>query len=258
MTDTFSDYIIFVDESGDHSLEVVNPAYPLFVLAFCIIRQDDYADRIVPAIQKLKFATFGHDMVVLHSRDIRKEQGEFAALRHPDTRAAFLEGMSRVIADAPFTLAVTAIDKPRHIAKYKTPHNPYHLSLRFRLERTHDFLIARGQAGRRTHVIAESRGKAEDKDLELQFLRIIQENDHWTHHFTLRFAPKSCNSSGLQLADLAAHPVGRHVLNPDQANRAFGIVQGKLMTDGKTGIDAPRRPPHRKMGYEGIGLKIFP
>jgi hypothetical protein len=254
----FSDYIIFVDESGDHSLEVVNPAYPLFVLAFCIVRKDDYADGLVPAIQKLKFATFGHDMTVLHSRDIRKEHGEFVILRNPAKRQTFLTGISQVIADAPFTLTVSAIDKPRHIAKYKTPYNPYHLSLRFCLERAHDFLVAKGQAGRLTHVVAESRGKVEDKDLELEFLRIVQENGHWNHGFKLLFAPKSCNSTGLQLADLAAYPVGRHVLKPEQPNRAFDIVENKLMTDGKTGFDALRRPKHRRKGYEGIGLKVFP
>jgi len=94
----FSDYIIFVDESGDHSLEVINPAYPLFVLAFCIVRQEDYTNRVVPAFQKLKFATFGHDMTVFHSRDIRKEHGEFVILRNPEKREAFLAGMSETIA----------------------------------------------------------------------------------------------------------------------------------------------------------------
>jgi hypothetical protein len=27
---TFSDYIVFVDESCDHSLEAINPQYPVF------------------------------------------------------------------------------------------------------------------------------------------------------------------------------------------------------------------------------------
>ena len=34
----FSDHIIFVDESGDHSLKSIDPQYPIFALAFCIIR----------------------------------------------------------------------------------------------------------------------------------------------------------------------------------------------------------------------------
>jgi hypothetical protein len=32
-----SDYIIYVDESGDHSLTSIDPQFPVFTLAFCII-----------------------------------------------------------------------------------------------------------------------------------------------------------------------------------------------------------------------------
>ncbi|MBF5093408.1 DUF3800 domain-containing protein [Azospirillum sp. INR13] len=249
---------MFVDESGDHNLTSINPEFPLFALAFCILRKTDYATGVAPALDRLKFDTFGHDLTVLHSRDIRKQQGDFAVLRDAARRKAFLDGLSAVIGDSPFTLCVTAIDKVRHKEKYKNPYNPYHLSLEYCLERTCRFLIARGQQGKRTHIIAESRGKAEDKDLELQFRRILDENEGWNHRFELRFASKACNSAGLQLADLAAHPIARHVLAPDQPNRAFEIVEKKLMNDGLTGMARLNRPAYRIKGYEGIGLKIFP
>ncbi|WP_200870131.1 DUF3800 domain-containing protein [Catenovulum agarivorans] len=32
----FSDFVVYVDGSGDHSLTSINPDYPVFVLAFCI------------------------------------------------------------------------------------------------------------------------------------------------------------------------------------------------------------------------------
>jgi hypothetical protein len=35
----FSDYIVFVDESGDHSLVKIDPGYPIFVLACCLIEK---------------------------------------------------------------------------------------------------------------------------------------------------------------------------------------------------------------------------
>jgi hypothetical protein len=98
------DYIIYVDENGDHSLTSINPDYPLFVLAFCIVRKDDYAARISPALQKLKFETFGHDMIVLHSHRIRKEEGPFAVLRNPMLREPFMAQLSALVRDAPFTL----------------------------------------------------------------------------------------------------------------------------------------------------------
>lgn len=254
----FSDYVVFVDESGDHNLTSINSEFPLFALAFCILRKDDYATRAIPALGTLKFDTFGHDLTVLHSRDIRKEQGDFAVLRDAARRNRFLDGLSAVIAEAPFTLCVTAIDKKRLKERYRTPYNPYHLSLEFCLERTCRFLVARGQRGKRTHIIAESRGKAEDKDLELQFRRLLDDHEEWDHHFELRFASKACNSVGLQLADLAAHPVARHVLAPDQPNRAFDVVEKKLMTDELKGMARAARPASRVKGYEGIGLKVFP
>ena len=71
MTESFSDFLVFVDESGDHGLASIDPGFPLFVLAFCIIRKSDYVERIVPAMQRFKFKHFGHDNVVLHEREIR-------------------------------------------------------------------------------------------------------------------------------------------------------------------------------------------
>lgn len=56
----------------------------------------------------------------------------------------------------------------------------------------------------------------------------------------------------------AAHPVARHVLAPSQNNRAFDIVEKKLLTDGVTGMARLNRPAYRHKGYEGIGLKVFP
>ena len=65
-TSLHSDYIVFVDESGDHSLESVNPDYPIFVLAFCILPTAAYVDQITPAVRRLKRQLFGHDLVILH------------------------------------------------------------------------------------------------------------------------------------------------------------------------------------------------
>lgn len=75
-----SDYIVYVDESGDHSLESINPEYPLFVLSFCIFRKAAYTNSVTPAVRNLKFETFGHDMVILHEHDIRKKRGAFSRL----------------------------------------------------------------------------------------------------------------------------------------------------------------------------------
>ncbi|MYA87366.1 MAG: DUF3800 domain-containing protein [Boseongicola sp. SB0662_bin_57] len=36
------------------------------------------------------------------------------------------------------------------------------------------------------------------------------------------------NSAGLQIADLTARPIGRHVLDSTQPNRAWDIIEPKL------------------------------
>jgi hypothetical protein len=74
---THSDFIVYVDESGDHSLESINSEWPVFVLCFCIFPVDAYISQVTPAIRKLKFATFGHDLVILHEHDILKRKGAF-------------------------------------------------------------------------------------------------------------------------------------------------------------------------------------
>ena len=41
----FSDYVIYADESGDHSLEHIDQTYPVFVLCLCLFRKKDYAGK---------------------------------------------------------------------------------------------------------------------------------------------------------------------------------------------------------------------
>src|SRR5690606_19102582 len=46
----FSDYIVFVDESGDHAMGSIDEGYPLFVLSCCLISKRDYVATVVPAM----------------------------------------------------------------------------------------------------------------------------------------------------------------------------------------------------------------
>ena len=62
----FSDYLVFVDESGSPALGNMDPDFRLLVLAFMIVRKDLYLSEIVPAIQGFKFRHFGHDQIILH------------------------------------------------------------------------------------------------------------------------------------------------------------------------------------------------
>lgn len=246
METDFSDYIIYVDESGDHSLEHINPEYPVFVLAFCIFNKKDYTNNITPALQSFKFKHFGHDMVVLHEHDIRKAEADFSILINADKRHDFMHGLSQLVDEAPFTIISTIIEKKKLKEKYDDPANPYHLALGFGLERVYSLLRDRHQAEKKTHIIFECRGKREDNDLELEFRRICAGKNRWgVLPFEAIFANKKTNSCGLQLADLIARPIGRYVLDSTQTNRAYTLIEKKFY-----------RSKAGKMN--GRGLKCFP
>lgn len=243
----FSDYLVFVDESGDHGLEAIDPNYPMFVLAFCVISKADYVETIVPAIQRFKLKHFGHDNVILHERDIRKDIGDFSFLKTMEKKAAFLDELTQIVADAPFSLICTVIRKEALKQKYFDPDNPYHIALGFGLERVHYYLQRQGTGQARTHVIVEKRGRREDAELELEFRRVCDGSNYNNEVLPLEviFADKKANLPGLQLADLIARPVGMSMLRPGQENRAFRALEAKFYTNPR-GL------------REGWGLKCFP
>lgn len=240
----FSDYIVFVDETGDHGMTGINRDFPLFGLAFCVFAKHNYITHATTALRRLKFDTFGHDMVVLHEHDIRKKENAFATMSR-EPREQFLSALTEVIAATAFTLVAVVIDK--RSLQPATAGNPYHLALLFGLERVTRLLAQFGQAGRLTHVVVEARGKREDQELELEFRRICEGANDSGHPLPLRLiiADKRTNSEGLQLADMVARPVALSILRPGQPNRAMDILRPKLWCDAAGRV-------------EEYGLKLFP
>lgn len=244
---TFSDYITYADESGDHGLENIDPEYPVFVLAFCIFQKDEYAQQAVPAAQRFKFKYFGHDIVIMQNHKIRKSAGEFSLLLDDRLRKSFMEDLNSLVSDAPFTLVASIIDKNQLVKQYKKPENPYAIAMEFCLERAYYFLKEKNQADKLTHLVVESRGRKEDRDLELEFRRICQ-GDNFNRSplpFRITMADKKVNSIGLQLADLVAYPIGRQTIRPASPYPPYQIIEGKFR--------------HSSQGVtRGWGLKHFP
>ena len=246
-TDCFGDYLVFVDESGDHGLARVDPGYPVFVLAFCLFAKSDYVERAGPALQRLKFRFWGHDEQVLHEHEIRKPNKHYGFLFDPSKRTAFLDAVSKLVDEASFQLVAAVIRKLEFSQQYVLPANPYDLALEFGLERIYQELSSRGQADKVTHIIVEKRGEKEDTQLALAFRRICDGANALNKRLPLELVmiPKASNSTGLQIADLVARSVGIKVLRPMQPNRAYDIVAKKF-----------RRSPAGET--KGWGLKVFP
>ncbi len=138
--DIFSDYIVYVDESGDHGLKNIDSNYPVFVLAFCLFKKQDYINSVVPMLQRFKFDHFGHDQTILHETDIRKDRGAFSFLKSKAMKMAFLDQLTDIVQQTPTTLVSTVINKQAYCQRYHAPDNPYHVALGYGLERVYYFL----------------------------------------------------------------------------------------------------------------------
>lgn len=250
MTQKFSDFMVYVDESGDHSLQSIDKNYPVFILAFCIFYKSHYLKSVVPAIQNLKFDYFGHDMVVLHEHEIRKQKGEFKLFTQRALREKFMQCLSDILSQSNFILVSCVIEKS-NINTKETAH-PYHFSLKHCLETLYEFVCEKNQQDCITFVAVESRGKNEDAELELEFLRICDGQNRFQKSlpFKVKIVSKQVNSVGLQVADLVARPIGRYFIDKNQPNRAFDILKTKFYCEGgrkKVGKD-----------FDQKGLKHFP
>ncbi len=224
-----SEYIAYVDESGDHSLTSIDASYPIFVLSFCVFKKEYYAHTVTPTLRMLKFQTFGHDMVVLHEQDIRNKTGAFKFLGKMQ-REHFLERLNSLVAATDFTLIAPVIDKHKLKKQAFGDTHAYHLAMRIGLEKLFSFIQMQTQEHCLTYVICEARGRTEDQALELEFRRVCDGHNSLQKAlpFDLIIADKKSNSEGLQFADLAARPIGLSVLRPGQPNRALQILEKKL------------------------------
>lgn len=236
---TFSDFIVYADESGSPVLGADANDFPIFVLVFLIVRKSHYCDFLVPAIQRLKFDFVGHDQLILHERDIRRQAGSFSFLQvSRDIRDRFLSQISDIIATSDVRIVYAVIDKAALSARYRDPFDPYDLALTFCMERTARFLRdgGKGERNTRVNVVFEARGRKEDQHLELEFRRITDgevrvgraHGSVSLFDWTPLFIDKRANSTGLQVADLAARPLGLHYLRPTQTNRSADIIMKKV------------------------------
>lgn len=239
---------MFLDESGDHSLDKIDNSYPMFVLAGCIFDLDYYSTTVEPKINELKMKYFGRNDIIFRSYDIRKQKGGFVSLVDKKKRDSFYMDLNDLIKSFDFKIIAGAIHKSKLKEQYTDPGNPYSLCLQFILERSVMFL---GRSKEKMIFRIESRETHNDRKLA----EIYEKFRFSDHNFfkkeeiqfkfiDLSFNQKNQNITGHQIADLVAYPIGISVLDEKRDNKAFDIIKIKF---------------HNKDGeYQNFGLKIFP
>jgi len=244
-------HYFFLDETGDHGLSFIDRNFPLFLLCGCLI--DEYNLLMIEEqINEFKKKYFKTVEVILHSREIRKCEGAFQILFNLDLKSEFYCDLNRIMTNSKYCLIGSGINKEEHIKKYGLgAKDPYSLSLSFILERL-VFYLDKINEYDYVEIIVEERAKREDNSLIAHFNSIMDLGTYFVKPDRLKakikkfsFRNKKGNIIGLQLADLCAYPLARHLLNPDVPYIPFKIIENKLYCNkgGK---------------YEGWGLKIFP
>lgn len=219
--------LIYIDESGDHGADNRNGDYPMFVLVACSFQSSDYARHFVPSMLELKLRHWGHELAVLHEREIRRPQGEFSFLLNASKRTAFLDDLGRLVRLSHAQVRAVAWDKRDPSRRFS-----YGACLSHLLEE-----LTSGEVDEiPPPVMLESRGRQEDERTVKALCGLSLEK-----FGAIRFVDKKANVAGLQLADLCARPIGMRILRPKSPNRAYAECIRPLMQISHKGESADER-----------------
>jgi len=241
--------VLFLDESGDHNLSVIDPSYPLFVLGGVIADQAYAAGPMEDAVRAFKRHLFGRDDLVLHTSDITRNRNGFERLKNAAFRDRFYRELNALLRGLQFQVVACVIRKQDHLARYGVAAlDPYMLSLDVLVER---FCMEIGDLEGGGVIVAEKRDPTLDRQLEIAWLnlkvqgtRFIQAKDIERRITGLNLRSKTANVAALQLADLVVTPIGRKVLGKP-VKEDYRVIEEKF-----------RRSPHGRA--DGYGLVVLP
>lgn len=243
----FSKYIVYVDESGDANWNATKE-FPLLCLNYCLFEKEHYLSDLVPRFNRLKFDYWGSDNIVLHERDLRKSdkikdpaiRSKYESLKGPK-RQQFMEDLTGIMRDASFRCFCVIIDKPKVPSRHKS-FDPYHISLSRGFRQILNFLKVHDpdELDKELHVVFEKRGRDDDAALSRAYQQVTVQGSllgalqaYDFSNFRLELMDKKSNSTGLQIADLTARPIGNHYLHETGQRaqidlRAVSVILEKL------------------------------
>lgn len=244
---------MYIDEVGNPDLgSSENPLHRILSLTGVIIDLDYVRVILHPQMEKIKLEYFGShpdDPVIFHRKEILNAKRPFGALRDAEIRNRFDQDILALLEYWDYTTISVCLDKKSHKDTYQVwRYDPYHYCLAILLERFTFFLE---QSEAKGDVMAESRGGKEDMRLKRSFSRLWKEGTDYMsperfHEVLtskeLKVKPKANNVSGLQLADLIAHPSRNEILFENQ------MLDRPLPPFGKKVIEILRKKYYQRGG----------
>jgi len=241
--------VLFLDESGDHSLAVIDPQYPLFVLGGVIVDVDYAKGEMTERLNSFKRDFLGDEEIILHTADMVRNRNGFERLAQPAFREPFYAGLNALLNDLRFQIVACAIRKDAHHSRYGfAAIDPYHLALEVLVER---LCYEVGDSKDGGVIVAEKRDRILDRQLRLAWLglktagtRFVQAVQVTNRLKGLALRGKEDNLAGLQVADLVVTPIGRALLGK-RSLVDYGMIQSKFRCN-------------RRKEYDGVGLVVLP
>lgn len=229
-----SKYFLYIDECGDHQLEKFNPNFPVFTLCGILV-PGNRLESLENSVKALKRELFGDENIILHSRDIRKQEKSFSILQFAETKNRFYDGLDSILGQkGVYFIVCCSILKEPFVERFSRGEDVYGLSLKYLIERAIFCMDDNTDEGT-MDVFIERRGIKQDRALLSYYNRLRATGTKWVTPERLAsrlgrfvFSYKKDNIIGLQLADLAAYPITRHVLDPDSPNPAYDILRDKI------------------------------
>ena len=203
-------------------------------------------DTLNPQMEQLKskyFCSHPDDPINFHRKEMVNAKHPFEVLGNKDIREKFDIELLEHLEKWEYLVITVCLDKKAHRDTYTTwRYDPYHYCLAILLER---FVFFLEDIGKKGDVMAESRGGKEDMRLKRSFANLCNNGTEFMSPqrfrdvFTskqLKVKSKQNNISGLQLADLIAHPSCNEILFENNllnrqlapfGKRIIGILQKK-------------------------------
>ena len=162
--------VLFLDESGDHNLAVIDPQYPLFVLGDVIVDQDYAEQELTRELQAFKLDLFGRADIVLHTADLARNRNGFERMQDTASRTKFLDKLNTLMRRMTYTVVACVVRKDEHLARYGVAAlDPYLLRLDLLVER---FCFELGNVTGGGVIVAEKRDATLDHELEIAWLNL--------------------------------------------------------------------------------------
>lgn len=250
-------YFLFLDECGSHVTSHIDDKFPFFCVAGVIVKESEY-EAFDVTWKAWKTKHLGSPTVVSHEPDLRSNSRKFRR-SDPLEKKELKESLDQVLMDLDYHTIAAVVDlrefkrlHPESEVDEFLPRSCYLIAIDFIMERFVHFLQYAGNDARGL-VIAESRGLKEDAIVHAEYINLhirgtqfMSESD-FRHQLRpyIEFYRKKRNSSGLQIADLAARPLAEIARDPASTPERWDVFRSKL-------YDGMKAAPH------SYGLKVFP